>query len=119
LGLLLFFWLSNCSTNTEEIRAENADIENTPGQRFEFSDFYHATEGSWQIMDPAIRLQSEKKFMSPSDYDRFTLHIVNSTDRIRIVESDARWKRVHVDTGKGVIEGWIDANATRETRRLD
>ena len=95
-------------------------VEKTDGQRFEFSPFYHATEGDWTIEDSEIFVLTEKKYISDSERDRYVKHTITSADRVRIVESDARWKKVEIIRDAKVQQtGWVDAHRARTASRLE
>jgi len=101
-------------------RQSVTDTRPADGDRFEHSDFYHATDGEWIISDDEILVLKERKFISKSEIDRYAVHKITSRDHVRIVQSSHRWKkcRVVVD-GKIIAEGWIDANFVRNVKRVE
>ena len=95
-------------------------IEEMTGEKFSFSDFYQATEGTWIIRDEEMRVQTEQKFMSPSEFDRYTVHVITPQDRVTIVESQNRWKKVEIfRDGAKLAEGWLDANFTKDVESVE
>ena len=132
LGLLLlviataiaafFLWPRPVDDNGQDI-ARKSVSETRPavgGERFEYSDFYRATEGTWIISDDGILVLKEKKFITESEIDRYSVHKIASQDRVRIVESSQRWKKCEVvRDGKTIAEGWIDANFVRNVNRVE
>ncbi len=90
------------------------------GERFEFPPFYHASEGTWTIRDSGIGVLKEMKYITESERDAYTLHEVTPEDRVRIVETRQRWKRVEIlRDGKVIATGWIDAHFVRDADLLE
>lgn len=114
---LLFFSHSDKESTAEE---KEQAITQSQGERFEFSQFYHADEGTWIIEDEDILVLKEMKFISASEKDEYTVHEVKPSDHVRIVEARQRWKRVEVlEDGEVTATGWIDAHHVRNAERVD
>ena len=119
--LAFLFWpkpKDNGPQNTD--RQPVSDTRQAGGDRFEHSDFYHATDGAWIISDDGILVLKERKFISKSEIDRYAVHKITPLDRVRIIESSQRWKKSQVvRDGKIIAEGWIDANFVRNVKRVE
>lgn len=107
--------------NENSSPADQGQISAQPeGERFEFSEFYHAESGTWVVNDKDILVLKEMKFISESEKEEYTVHEVTSSDHIRIVEARQRWKRVEILKGDEVVAtGWIDANNVRDAQKID
>lgn len=115
--VFLYFWFQG--RDQEGVSGIGSPIEEKTGEKFAFSEFYHATEGTWIIRDKEMRVQTRQKFMSPSEFDDYTVHVIAPRDHVTIVESHNRWKKVEVfRDGKKLAEGWLDANFTRDVERM-
>jgi hypothetical protein len=115
-------WLLFFSSSDKSVTAEKKDqtITQSQGERFEFSQFYHADEGTWIIEDEDILVLKEMKFISASEKEEYTVHEVKPPDHVKIVEARQRWKRVEIlDEGKVVATGWIDAHHVRNAELVD
>jgi len=107
-----------CCRRQADDEATSRRAEETDGGRFEYSAFYHATGGTWTLHDKDIHVLKEMKYVSASELDRYVVRTLTPADRVRIVESRQRWKKVEVlDAGKVVATGWIDANNVRKPVR--
>ena len=117
--IVWFVFLNPTSENSSA--ADQSQLTTQPeGERFEFSEFYHASDGTWTITDEAILVLKEMKYISESEKEEYTVHEVTSSDHIRIVEARQRWKKVEVLKGDEVIaSGWIDAHTVREAQKID
>jgi hypothetical protein len=97
-------------------------VEQPTGERFEFSEFYHSDGGEWIIRDEGILVLKERKFISASEKDAYTVHEVKPGERVKILEADQRWKQVMVQPDglkKPVIVGWLDANNVRNADQVE
>jgi hypothetical protein len=115
-------WLLFISSSDKESTVEDKEqaISQSQGERFEFSQFYHADGGTWSIKDENILVLKEMKFISASEKEEYTVHEVNPSDHVRIIEARQRWKRVEIlDKGKVIAAGWIDAHNVRNAERVD
>jgi|GEM_PF-4809282 len=118
----LFLWPKSANDHRHDIAQKSGSETRTAesGQRFEYSDFYHATEGTWIISDDGILVLKERKFITESEIDRYSVHKITGQDRVRIVQSSRRWKKCEVARdGKTIAEGWIDANFVRNVKRVE
>ena len=114
---LVFF---NQSSDGSSAAEQSQISSQSEGERFEFSEFYHADDGTWIIEDKGILVLKEMKYISESEKEEYTVHEVTSSDHIRIVEARQRWKRVEILKDNEVIAyGWIDAHNVRNTQRID
>lgn len=90
------------------------------GEKFAYSAFYHATDGEWTISDEGILVLKERKFITESEVDRYSVHKITGADLVEIIESSRRWKRCRISRdGKQIAEGWIDANFVRNVERVE
>ena len=117
-----FLWPGPGDDNREDV-ARQSGSETHPaggGEKFAYSDFYHATDGTWIISDDGILVLKERKFITESEIDRYSVHKIAGLDRVRIVQSSQRWKKCQViRDGKTIAEGWIDANFVRNVKRVE
>jgi len=114
---LVFFNPSHKKGPTED--QSQASIQ-SQGEQYEFSKFYHADNGTWVIEDEDILVLKEMKYISASEKDEYTVHKVNPSDHVRIIEAPQRWKRVEIlDQGEVIATGWIDAHHVRNAKRID
>jgi hypothetical protein len=108
----------NGTQNT--VRQSVSDTQQAGGDKFDHSDFYHATGGEWIISDDGILVLKEQKFISKSEIERYAVHKITPRDRVRMVQSSQRWKKCQVlRDGKIIAEGWIDANFVRNVKRFE
>jgi hypothetical protein len=115
-------WVLFFSSSDKESTAEKKGQTTTQsqGERFEFSQFYHAEDGTWTIKDENILVLKEMKFISASEKEEYTVHELKPSDHVRIVEARQRWKRVEIlDEGTIIATGWIDAHHVRKAERVD
>ena len=117
-----FLWPEPGDDNRQDVDRQSGS-ETQPaggGERFAYSDFYHATDGTWIISDDGILVLKERKFITESEIDRYAVHKIAGRDRVRIIQSSRRWKRSQViRDGKTIAEGWIDANFVRTAKRVE
>ncbi|MBN1554408.1 MAG: hypothetical protein JXA11_06660 [Phycisphaerae bacterium] len=106
----------------ESTEPRDQTVTQPAGERFEFSAFYHADDGTWIIRDEGILVLKERKFISASEKDAYTIHEVKPGEKVIIIQADQRWKRVLVQPDglrKPVLTGWIDANNVRNADRIE
>ena len=118
----LFLWPGPADQNRQDVARQSGSETRRAGggERFEYSDFYHATGGTWIISDDGILVLKERKFITESEVDRYSVHKIAGLDRVRIVQSSQRWKKCEViRDGKTIAEGWIDANFVRAVKRVE
>ncbi|MBN1943883.1 MAG: hypothetical protein JW849_11370 [Phycisphaerae bacterium] len=108
---------------TGPVDRQEPALNEPSGERFEFSAFYHSGDGTWVIRDEGILVLKERKFISASEKDAYTVHEVQPGQRVNILEADQRWKRVEVfpETGgeEPIAAGWIDAHHVRNADRVE
>lgn len=84
-----------------------------------FSSFYYAENGTWMLLDPVTYVLKEQKYVSSdSERDAYTVREVHSGGKVKIIQSEGRWKKVEVlENGKSSAEGWIDAHFVKKAEK--
>lgn len=120
IAVIVWFVFFRPSSEDSSAKEQGQVTTQSEGERFEFSEFYYADDGTWVVEDKGILVLKEVKYISESEKEEYTVHEVTSSDFIRIVESRRRWKRVEVLKDNEVIAtGWIDAHNVRNAQRND
>jgi hypothetical protein len=89
------------------------------GKNQDFSSFYYAEDGIWILLDPVTYVLKEQKYVSSdSERDAYTVREVHSGGKVKIIQSEGRWKKVEVlENGKSSAEGWIDAHFVKKAEK--
>ena len=117
---VVWFVFFNPSKNESPAAGQSQVSAQPEGERYEFSEFYYAADGTWIIEDKNILVLKEMKYISESEKDEYTVHEVTSSDHVRIVEARQRWKQVEILKDSEVIAaGWIDAHHVRNAQIID
>jgi hypothetical protein len=122
VAVVTYVFLTYPLDETDQADVQNQVLTQPSGERFEFSAFYHSGDGTWIIRDEGILVLKERKFISASEKDAYTVHEVEPGQKVKILEADQRWKRVEVlpdAGGKPVATGWIDAHHVRNAGRVE
>lgn len=125
VAVVTYILLTCPMEKSDKGKTQDHAVPEPSGERFEFSAFYHSGDGTWIIRDKGILVLKERKFISASEKDAYTVHDVKPGEKVRILEEDQRWKRVEVlsdsgsDIKKPIATGWIDANNVRKADRVE
>ena len=120
LGLYGAFFFMN--PNVKPTGQTASPVRDTGGEPHHgWTPFYHATDGTWKMLDEAVYVLREKKYVSnDTERDAYTVYKVGYGGVVRTMESEGRWKHVEVlEDGQVVANGWIDAHFVRNVERVE
>lgn len=120
VGLWVAFGVMN--QNAQPAGETESTVRETGGEpHYGWTPFYYATEGTWKMLDDAVSVLREKKYVSSdTERDAYTVYKVGYGGVVRTIESEGRWKHVEVlKDGQVVATGWIDAHFVRNVERVE
>lgn len=120
VGLYGAFFFRN--QNVKSPAESGVESANTAGEQHHgWTPFYHATDGTWKMLDEAVYVLREKKYVSgDAERDAYTVYNVGYGGIVRTIESEGRWKQVAVlEDGQVVATGWIDAHFVRNVEQVE
>jgi hypothetical protein len=101
---------------------ERTGLQQEKGERHQgWTPFYHASGGSWQMLDEASYVLREQKFVS-SDSERYDYLVkkVLAGGVLKIIEARGRWKKVQVIENEEIVAtGWIDAHNIKKVEKIN
>lgn len=90
-----------------------------PGERIEVDDFYHATDGIWEMETTIHILKSQKFVSSENELKQFLVRTVKPGETVQISQAAGRWKKLAIlENGKFVPLGWADAEDGRAKKQI-
>lgn len=88
------------------------------GERITVDDFYHATDGLWEMETTIHILKSQKFVSSDIELKSYLVKTVNPGETVRIARAGGRWKYLElIRNGEVIAEGWADAEDGRAKKQ--